>query len=108
MKSNGNGARSNGTRQPPKAMQPAAAVPPRRLQLTLRETDDPQEDRARLMKVIGLLKASPGRDTVRLNIDVNGRVTKLDLPDITTDYSPDMRRRLAAVLGEESIPPIDG
>jgi len=97
--------------QPPSGAgeeQGTASVPPRRVMVVLSQTEDRDGDRARLHGVVTALQEFPGRDQFRLRVTNNGNATDLKLPNIHADYCPELRHRLAALVGEGALVMEDG
>jgi len=76
---------------------------PRRLLISLKQTSDETGDIANLHKIVAVLRDFPGRDEVRLMIDNEKKVFKLRLSGMRIDYCPELHRRLAELIGEDSI-----
>jgi DNA polymerase III alpha subunit len=92
----------------PSAKQHSNGSPPQKngaktIALRLREGHDPRKDVERLHQVLSLLQARPGPDIVRLYVESGGTVRRLDLPNLSTGYSPALHRQLVALLGEDGI-----
>jgi DNA polymerase-3 subunit alpha len=82
------------------------ATPPRerrRLIIHIPQTADADGDIARLNKIIIILKTYSGRDEVRLNILNGGEAIPLKLPNIYTDYCPELRQQLIELTGEDGL-----
>jgi DNA polymerase-3 subunit alpha len=75
----------------------------RRLTIGLHQTKDEQGDVALLQKIVGILREYPGKDEVRLNVINGGAPIPLKMPNIPTGYSPEMKKRLVELVGEESL-----
>lgn len=76
---------------------------PRQLHITLAQTDDAEADIARLKDVFAALRGFPGGDSVHLAIRDSAGVTKLDVPNLTTGYYPELHRQLVALVGDEGL-----
>jgi DNA polymerase-3 subunit alpha len=74
-----------------------------RLIINLSQTADEDGDIARLNSIMAALKTFPGRDEVRLNVLNSGAAIPLRLPSIQTGYCPQLRQRLAELLGEDGF-----
>ncbi len=87
------------------AEKPAAAPTPqkRRLIINIRQTKDVEGDIARLNKIIEVLKDFTGRDEVRLNVINGGEAIPLKLPNIQSDYCPELKQRVVELVGEEGL-----
>lgn len=90
---------------PEKAVNNAPAAPGgrRRLTISIHQTKDEQGDIARLGKIVALLKEYQGKDEVRLNVLNGGAPVPLKMPNIQTSYSPELRKRLTGLIGEEDL-----
>ncbi|UCH42938.1 MAG: DNA polymerase III subunit alpha, partial [Dehalococcoidales bacterium] len=74
-----------------------------RLVISVIQTDDEQSDIARLYQLISTVKEFPGTDEVSLSVNINGSITNMKLPDVTTNYCAELRERLVELLGEEGL-----
>jgi hypothetical protein len=75
----------------------------RTVYLGITESDDPVEDAHLLREVIRVLLEYPGKDRVNLDIFTGGRRVVMELPVVSTGYCEEMRTRLEALLGENSV-----
>jgi DNA polymerase-3 subunit alpha len=75
----------------------------RRLIIRIPQTADADGDITRLNKIIAILKTYTGRDEVRLNILNGGEAIPLKLPNIYTDYCPELREQLVELIGEDDL-----
>jgi len=57
----------------------------------------------RLQELVSILKEFPGRDEVSLRVVNESKVTHLSLSGLRVDSCPELREKLAAMLGEESV-----
>jgi len=73
------------------------------LVINIKQTADADSDIARLNKIVTALKVYPGRDEVRLNILNGGEAIPLRLPNIFTDYCPELEKQLLELVGEEGL-----
>jgi len=82
-----------------------APAPPKRqrLLINIAQTADAEGDVARLHQILDALGDFPGEDEVRLRVTGGDEVISLALPDMTTGYCPELRQRLAGLLGEEDL-----
>ena len=76
---------------------------PRRLLVTLVESEDAEDDAHLLREAMGTLLEYSGDDRVRLEISTGGRRVLMDLPIITTGYCPELHQRLEELLGSGSV-----
>jgi DNA polymerase-3 subunit alpha len=74
-----------------------------RLIINIKQTADADSDIARLNKIVTALKVYPGRDEVRLNILNGGEAIPLRLPNIFTEYCPELEKQLVELVGEEGL-----
>ena len=72
------------------------------LQLMLQETEDPHDDEYRLREAMKLLLEFPGRDTVLLEVQTNGRAVRLDA-SITANCCPELYAKLEELLGAGTV-----
>ncbi|GAH52330.1 unnamed protein product, partial [marine sediment metagenome] len=75
----------------------------RRLVIRLSQTSDEEADRDKLHKVKDILRSFPGNDEVRLQLTINGKIKNMRFFDIYTNYCPELRQRLVALVGEEGV-----
>ena len=71
----------------------------RTVTVSMEETDNPQEDIARLRKVLGVLLDHQGTDRVNLHITTGRSKVTMDMPVISTRYGDDLAEAMEAVLG---------
>jgi DNA polymerase III alpha subunit len=87
--------------------QPAvAAGPPSRrgrLNVILVETENPDEDIARLERAIDVLKSYPGDDRVLLNICNSAGKVCIEMTGMGVAYCPELRLQLTGTLGDEAL-----
>ena len=92
--------------KPAGAEETSAGVAParsQRLVISVTQTDDEESDIARLYQLISMVKEFPGKDEVSLSVNINGSITNLNLPDVTTNYCTELHKQLVALLGEEGL-----
>ena len=81
------------------ASSPSNERPPRRLVISLRETEDEAADRGRLLDLMQALVAFPGEDEVRLRVHTrHGEEVELTLPSAA--FCDGLHAGLAQALGE--------
>ncbi len=87
------------------AEKPATTQPPQkqRLIINIRQTKDAEGDIARLNKIIEVLKDFSGRDEVLLNVINGGDAIPLKLPNIQSDYCPELKQQLVELVGEDGL-----
>ncbi len=80
--------------------------PPRRVTISISQTEDVQEDIARLQQIFATLEQFPGEDRVYLTISEAsnsiGTVT-LDMPGLSVNYCPHLHQQLVEMVGEDGI-----
>jgi len=74
-----------------------------RLIMDLHQTKDVEGDIAQLNKIVAVLREYPGRDEVRLNVINGGAPIPIRMPNIQTGYSPELKKRLIELVGEEGL-----
>jgi len=90
--------------EPGKEKPPPEPQPQRhRLLVTIAQTDKEQEDLKRLTRTVETLKSYPGKDEVTLTIISSTERVRLDLPNVTISYSPELHQRLAELVGEKNL-----
>lgn len=80
-----------------------APVSNRRLIVTTAQSGDKASDIAYLHKLIDILKDFPGQDEVNLRVISEDKIIKLKLPNMYTNYCPELHQRLAGLVGEDKI-----
>jgi len=78
-------------------------IPSRQLVISLNETGDEAADIASFHELVNTLKDFPGEDEVRLRVINEEKVVNLRLPDIWTNYCPELHRRLVELVGENGV-----
>jgi len=81
----------------------AGFAPRRRLIIGIHQTKDEQGDIALLGKIVALLREYTGKDEVRLNVINGGAPIPLKMPNIQTGYSPELKKRLTELVGEQGL-----
>ena len=71
--------------------------------ITIRQSEDEAKDEAFLAQLLEFLKSNRGKDEVHLRIVDAEQVTHLKLTKSYVDCSPDMRKRLAQMVGAENL-----
>ncbi|MFC1846797.1 DNA polymerase III subunit alpha [Chloroflexota bacterium] len=79
------------------------AAESRRLIIRLKHSGDEKADINRFRIITGIMKDYPGDDEVSLVVDNTKKVFKLRLSAICVNYCPELHRRLASVVGEDSL-----
>jgi transposase-like protein len=49
------------------------------------------------------MKEFPGTDEVSLRIPSEGKIVKLKMANLSTDYTPELRERITKLVGEEGL-----
>ncbi len=76
----------------------------RKIVITIKESEDEDRDREMLRSIVYGLKANPGIDTFSLRIQtLDGEIASLDLPDLTADFTADLRAKFVALIGADAI-----
>ena len=76
---------------------------PRRVLISLVESDHSGEDAHLLREAIRTILEYPGSDRVQLEISTNGKRVIMDLPMITAGYCPELQQRIEELLGAGSL-----
>jgi len=71
--------------------------------INLNQTDNAGEDVECLRKVMGILQNYPGQDRVSLSIRGGDESTKLEMPEITINYCPELANELSNILGKGNL-----
>jgi DNA polymerase III alpha subunit len=74
-------------------------VPPKKLVINIKQSDNSEKDLSQLQQILGVLRRYPGKDNVQLVIRKGEEITRLDVPDLTVDYSAGLMHELSPVLG---------
>jgi len=74
-----------------------------RLIISIKGTQDEQDDLNRLHRIIYSIKEYSGRDEVSLRIINNGKTVKLKLPNIYTGYCSELREQIIVLVGESGL-----
>ncbi|MBT9148642.1 MAG: DNA polymerase III subunit alpha [Dehalococcoidia bacterium] len=82
---------------------PLVPPPPRRVTISISQTEDVREDIARLQQVFAILEQFPGEDKVYLAIDNSIGTVTLDLPTLGVSYCPQLHQQLAEIVGKEGV-----
>jgi len=79
------------------------AVERQRLTVTLQQTPDAEADIAQLHAVMAVLQDYPGDDEVSLTVSNGTKIFKLKMGQVRVTYGDELRRRVAALIGSDSI-----
>ena len=74
-----------------------------RLTVTLQQTLDAESDIAQLHAVMAVLQDYPGDDEVSLTVNNGTKVFKLKMGQVRVTYGEELRRRVTALIGSDSI-----
>ncbi len=85
------------------ASTPETAVKASRVLITLAQTEDEKEDRARLYRLLDIIKRYPGQDEVRLSIATSQGLVHLEMPNVTTHYCSELHQQLIEQTGEGGL-----
>jgi len=75
----------------------------RHLIININQTDETEKDVEYFYKIINILKNYPGQDKVSLSVVSEGEVTKLEMPEMTINYCPELASELNNILGEVNL-----
>jgi DNA polymerase-3 subunit alpha len=76
---------------------------PRMITVVLRSAGNKERDARRLKVVFGMMISSPGKDRFSLMVFEQNSRYILEFPNETTGISPELVRRLSAVVGEDNL-----
>ena len=76
---------------------------PRMITVVLRSSGNKERDARRLKVVFGLMVSSPGKDRFSFMVFEQNSRYILEFPNETTGISPELVRRLSAVVGEDNL-----
>ena len=71
--------------------------------ICVKESEDAEEDAHRLREAVRTLLEYPGTDRVQLEISTSGKRILMDLPVVSTGYTPELGQRLEEMLGAGSV-----
>ena len=81
----------------------SSGEPPRMVKVIMRAGGEKEREVRRLKRVLGVLRSCPGNDRFALLVFEKGAYFLVEFPNDTTGYSPELHRRLAELIGEESL-----
>jgi hypothetical protein len=91
-------------REPRPAPLPSAALPARRLIITVTSSGDRERDKRRLRRLHGLLTSYPGQDLFEFAVlDYDERSYQLRFPNDTTGFCAALERQLNDLLGAGTV-----
>jgi DNA polymerase-3 subunit alpha len=89
---------------PEEAKAPEPPPPPKsRLMISIKQTENIDDDVACLNKLVDTLRVFPGEDEVNMCVVSGDRVVNLKLSNIYTGYCPELHQRLVELVGEEGL-----
>ena len=68
--------------------------------ISVKDTGNFSEDSYLLKSAIELLLGYKGDDVVFVDIDLTDRVVRLQMPNVTTNFCPELEAELSSLLGE--------
>ena len=94
--------------QPKTTAEPVSESPPLKkarahLLITIAQTENKEEDLARLQHILDVIKNYPGEDKVSLAVTSGAGQVKLEMPNFSTGYCPDLHQQLVGLVGEEGL-----
>ena len=75
----------------------------RQLLITIAQTENEQEDLARLYRLLDIIRHYPGQDEVCLAIATSEGLVNLEMPNVTINYCPELHQKLTEIVGEEGL-----
>ena len=84
---------------------PATPLPPpqtRKIAINITQSDEAEEDLARLNRVMDILARYPGQDSVLLTIDTTEETVNMKIPN-TINYCPELAQEINSILGDNSL-----
>jgi DNA polymerase-3 subunit alpha len=89
---------------PEEEKKPEPPTPPKsHLTISIKQTEDIDNDVACLNKLVDTLRIFPGEDEVNMCVVNGDRVVNLKLSNIYTGYCPELHQRLVELVGEEGL-----
>ena len=88
---------------PEEEKKPEPPPPKSRLTISIKQTEDIDNDVACLNKLVDTLRIFPGEDEVNMCVVSGDRVVNLKLSNINTGYCPELHQRLVELVGEEGL-----
>ena len=74
-----------------------------KLIVTIQDSGDSEKDANCLRRVVYTMKEFPGQDEVSLRIPNEGKIVKLKIANLNTDYTPELRHRIIELVGEAGL-----
>jgi DNA polymerase-3 subunit alpha len=74
-----------------------------KLIITIQDSGDSEKDANCLRRVVYTMKEFPGQDEVSLRIPNEGKIVKLKIANLNTDYTPELRHRITELVGEAGL-----
>lgn len=76
---------------------------PQHLYITFRRSDDQEQDKKRLREIYSLLEGYRGQDSFSFIVTGPGSKVRLDFPNASTHYCPDLAQSLRRLVGNRAI-----
>jgi DNA polymerase-3 subunit alpha len=89
--------------EPPQEEKPPPPPPKSRLTISIKQTENIDNDVACLNKLVDTLRIFPGEDEVNMCVVSGDRIVNLKLSNINTGYCPELKQRLVELVGEEGL-----
>ena len=70
---------------------------------TIKDSGDSERDANCLRRVVYTMKEFPGSDEVSLRIPSEGKIVKLKIANLYTDYTNELRQRIIELVGEDGL-----
>jgi DNA polymerase-3 subunit alpha len=74
-----------------------------KLIITINDSGDAERDANCLRRVVYTMKEFPGSDEVSLRIPSEGKIVKLKIANLFTDYTAELRQRIVELVGEDGL-----
>ena len=71
--------------------------------ITIAQTENKEEDLARLQHILDVIRNYPGEDEVSLAVTSGTGQVKMEMPHFSTGYCPELHQQLAGLVGEEGL-----
>jgi DNA polymerase-3 subunit alpha len=75
----------------------------RHVMIDVNQSGDADKDIECLHKIMDILKSYPGQDRVSLAVVSEDEVTKLEIPETTVSYCPELAGELSEIVGESNL-----
>ena len=74
-----------------------------KLIITIKDSGDSERDANYLRRVVYTMKEFPGQDEVSLRIPSEGKIIKLKIANLFTDYTTELHQRIIELVGEDGL-----